>query len=161
MAIPLGLPLPTGSSNRPGRWRGNPPAVASNHPYWFCSRWGLPCHPCYQGRGALLPHPFTLTCRKTGGLLSVALSLKSPSPAVNRHRVSVEPGLSSPAHGRRRPSGHLPVPYKALPGGMVKVCAMHTATAHYIPSMLSSDRLLIPAKLCGSLRPHFAGETNP
>jgi len=32
-----------------------------------------------------------------GGLLSVALSLRSPSLAVNQHRISVEPGLSSPA----------------------------------------------------------------
>ncbi len=32
-----------------------------------------------------------------GGLLSVALSLGSPPPGVTRHRVSVEPGLSSPA----------------------------------------------------------------
>ncbi len=30
-----------------------------------------------------------------GGLLSVALSLKLPPPGVTRHRVSVEPGLSS------------------------------------------------------------------
>ena len=30
-----------------------------------------------------------------GGLLSVALSLGSPPPGVTRHRVSVEPGLSS------------------------------------------------------------------
>jgi len=29
-------------------------------PIWPCSRWGLPCRPCYQGRGALLPHRFTL-----------------------------------------------------------------------------------------------------
>ena len=32
----------------------------------------------------------------TGGLLSVALSLGSPPPGVTRHRVPVEPGLSSP-----------------------------------------------------------------
>ncbi len=31
-----------------------------------------------------------------GGLVSVALSLGSPPPGVTRHRVSVEPGLSSP-----------------------------------------------------------------
>src|SRR4051812_39983580 len=31
------------------------------HPAWSCSRWGLPCQPCRQGRGALLPHRFTLT----------------------------------------------------------------------------------------------------
>ena len=32
---------------------------------------------------------------RTGGLLSVALSLGSPPPGVTRHRVSMEPGLSS------------------------------------------------------------------
>ena len=41
--------------------------------------------------------------------VSVALSLRSPSPGVTRHRVSVEPGLSSPRpKGRKaaiRPSG--------------------------------------------------------
>jgi hypothetical protein len=39
-----------------------------------------------------LPSPFE---KGIGGLLSVALSLRSPSPGVTRHRVSVEPGLSS------------------------------------------------------------------
>ena len=28
---------------------------------WSCSRRGLPCHCRYRQRGALLPHPFTLT----------------------------------------------------------------------------------------------------
>ncbi len=47
-----------------------------------------------------------------GGLLSVALSLGSPPPGVTRHRVSVEPGLSSPRRrggcgAGRRPSGRL------------------------------------------------------
>lgn len=36
--------------------------------------------------------------RWAGGFLSVALSLGSPPPGVTRHRISVEPGLSSP-HG--------------------------------------------------------------
>jgi len=31
-----------------------------------------------------------------GGIFSAALSLRSPSPDVIRHRVSMEPGLSSP-----------------------------------------------------------------
>jgi hypothetical protein len=35
-----------------------PPAV----PTRSCSRWGLPCRSRHRGRGALLPHPFTLTC---------------------------------------------------------------------------------------------------
>ena len=34
----------------------DPPAA----PIRSCSRWGLPCRPCRQGRGALLPHRFTL-----------------------------------------------------------------------------------------------------
>ena len=29
-------------------------------PIRSCSRWGLPCRPCCQGRGALLPHRFAL-----------------------------------------------------------------------------------------------------
>jgi len=28
---------------------------------WSCFRWGLPSHSCYQLRGVLLPHRFTLT----------------------------------------------------------------------------------------------------
>ncbi len=31
-------------------------------PIRSCSRWGLPCRPCCQGRGALLPHRFALAC---------------------------------------------------------------------------------------------------
>jgi len=94
---------------------GNGPgANACVIPIRFCSRWGLPCRPCYQRRGALLPHPFTLTSRMRGGLLSVALSLGSPPPDVIRHRASMEPGLSSPHEGTKytflaaeRPSGQL------------------------------------------------------
>jgi len=82
-------------------------------PIRFCSRWGLPCRLRYRKRGALLPHRFTLTAASPrrpppvnrrrvkgggrGGLFSVALSLGSPPPDVIRHRMSMEPGLSSPA----------------------------------------------------------------
>ena len=92
-----------------------PPAL----PIRSCSRWGLPCHPRRRRRGALLPHPFTLTRGprpkpvRAGGLLSVALSLGLPPPGVTRHRVSVEPGLSSPRrfpYCKEQPSGH-PTPY--------------------------------------------------
>ncbi|CDX20409.1 hypothetical protein MPLA_1190089 [Mesorhizobium sp. ORS 3359] len=70
------------------------------------ARWALtpPFHPC---RG-----------RSRGGLLSVALSLGSPPPAVSRHRVSMEPGLSSPAtfrFSRARPPGQLASAYKGIP----------------------------------------------
>ena len=67
-----------------------------------------PFHPC-------CPHPSSLP-RKRGrvgwgsGSFSVALSLGSPPPDVIRHRMSMEPGLSSPAAFRpelERPSGRL------------------------------------------------------
>ena len=85
-------------------------------PIRFCSRWGLPCRLRCRKRGALLPHRFTLTAGTfpggtgRGGLFSVALSLGSPPPDVIRHRMSKEPGLSSPATFRslpERPSGRL------------------------------------------------------
>ena len=118
MAIHLGRPLPDASRDLPGRRRENPPAgphineVRRVAPIWSCSRWGLPCRLRCRRRGALLPHPFTLAAGRSplGGLLSVALSLGSPPPAVNRHRVSVEPGLSSPCgfpRCKRRPSDRL------------------------------------------------------
>ena len=71
-------------------------------PIRFCSRCGLPCRFRCRIRGALLPHLFTLTApkprrAKAGGSFSVALSLGSPPPDVIRHRMSMEPGLSSPA----------------------------------------------------------------
>ena len=57
----------------------------------------------------LSPSPASRTRRwaPAGRLLSVALSLGSPPPGVTRHRVSVEPGLSSPAFRRERPSDRL------------------------------------------------------
>ena len=44
--------------------------------------------------------------KRIGGLLSVALSLRSPSPGVTRHRVPVEPGLSSPGPVIPAEGGH-------------------------------------------------------
>ena len=55
-------------------------------PIRSCSRWGLHCRPCYQGRGALLPHHFTLTCWKQ----AVYFLLHWPSA----HAAQVLPGTS-------------------------------------------------------------------
>ena len=104
----------TPHATNPGGSAGmRPPAVfrpRAAAPIRSCSRWGLPCRSRCRSRGALLPPRFTLTGACAGGLFSVALSLGSPPPGVTRHRVSVEPGLSSlpPASGERaaiRPSG--------------------------------------------------------
>src|SRR5208282_491283 len=56
-----------------------------------------PFHPC---RHAVRPSD-----PRSGGLLSVALSLGSPPPDVIRRRIRLEPGLSSAS--KRRPSGRL------------------------------------------------------
>ena len=59
---------------------------------------------CYHRRGALLPHPFTLTvlCGVTrgdlGGLLSVALSVGSRLPGVTWHPIRRSPDF--PPHSR-------------------------------------------------------------
>ena len=73
---------------------------------WSCSPWGLPCRPCHQGRGELLPRRFTLTLSKPtegrriegltprqpqGGLFSVALSV----PVISKHGR----GLGVTQHG--------------------------------------------------------------
>jgi hypothetical protein len=64
MTIHLGRPLPDASCDLPGRRRDHTPGAGCPTPAvptWSCSRWGLPCRDRYRPRGALLPHPFTLT----------------------------------------------------------------------------------------------------
>ena len=81
--IPLALALLPGSSDLPGSFER---ATLQRSPIWSCSGWGLPCRPCHQGRGELLPRLFTLTPRQAwGGIFSVALSLGSPPVAVSDH----------------------------------------------------------------------------
>ena len=98
----------------PGQRRGNPPVEYTTcRPYSVLLPVGftLP-RPSPRARCALTApfHPYRQTSRCVGGLLSVALSLGSPPPDVIRHRVSVEPGLSSPCrfpYCKRRPSSRL------------------------------------------------------
>jgi len=54
-------------------------------------------------------HPCPAALRRPGGLFSVALSLGSPPPVVDRHRIPVEPGLSSSPRSLagQRPPGRL------------------------------------------------------
>jgi hypothetical protein len=80
-----------------------------------CARCALtaPFHPCSssplsglrRSRPPGLPRRSSVSCK--GGFFSVALSLGSPPPDVIRHRISVEPGLSSRSFRPQRPSGHL------------------------------------------------------
>ncbi len=109
MTIPLGRPLPGASRDLPGRrWRkrslprrplarpaGRPP-LCGLAPGGVC-RAAAVTGSAVRSYRTLSPLPATrpLRAAATGGLLSVALSLGSPPPGITRHRVSVEPGLSS------------------------------------------------------------------
>src|SRR5258707_2655167 len=66
-------------------------------PYLVLLLVGLAMPPSLPKTRCALTAPFQpcRTFRVLGGVISVALSLRSPPPAVNRHHVSVEPGLSS------------------------------------------------------------------
>jgi hypothetical protein len=88
MIIPLGPPLPAGSSNLPESLDGPP----SNALLFGLAPGGV-ClaSDVTTGTGELLPHRFTLTPPTRGGLLSVALSCSSPRLGVTQH-----PALRSP-----------------------------------------------------------------
>ncbi len=76
-----------GTLKQSTRTAGPKPACPERRavPIRSCSGWGLPCRFRCRSRGALLPHPFTLTSSKRGGLLSVALSLdRQLSPPARR-----------------------------------------------------------------------------
>jgi len=106
MAIHLGRPLPDASRDLPGRQHGNAPTppllgLAPGGVYRAAAVTGG----AVRSYRTLSPLPDRRRSGRSGGLLSVALSLGSPPPGVTRHRVSVEPGLSSP---RRRSAGRRP-----------------------------------------------------
>jgi len=101
-AIPLGRRLLSGSSDLPGSRNG---ADRSCSPIWSCSAWGLPCRPRCRGRGALLPHLFTLT--GTGNRLRRyifcgafrEIRFERIPPAVSRHAVLWRPDFPLPLAG--------------------------------------------------------------
>ena len=99
--------------DQPGRRDGTVPASrphadAAGHPYSVLLPVGFALPPLLPGARCALTAPFhPCRGRDPGGLFSVALSLGSPPPAVSRHRVPVEPGLSSTPCGAAavQPSG--------------------------------------------------------
>jgi hypothetical protein len=123
--IPLGRILRHASRDQPGRRDGKHPGdslrtrrseTVAAAPIRSCSRWGLPCRPCYQVRGALLPHRFALA-RGTGRPASTDLARAvcflwhypwgRPRRQLAGTVFPVEPGLSSTRgllHGQRSSS---------------------------------------------------------
>jgi hypothetical protein len=110
------------------------------HPYLVLLPVGFTLPPLLpKARCALTApfHPYLLL----GGLLSVALSLRSPSPDVIRHRVFGEPGLSS-AHAQY-PSNHLPLLYKTfLNAKQARDFETQTDFSNFIPACIR-DRLIL------------------
>jgi hypothetical protein len=136
IAIHLGRLSPDASCDQPGQlawkrdWRVSPPrcpysvllpvgfTVPSLLPRTRCAL-TAPFHPC--------PSPPSPVAK--GGLFSVALSLGSPPPEVIRHRISMEPGLSSqradkPAQAER-PSGLLTALIRDLSAAASSVTQIH------------------------------------
>ena len=108
--IPLGRTLLHASRDQPGLRGENTPASlalgfhlgTSRRPPLFGLAPGGVCPAAPVTRGAVRSYRTVSPLPKVsteglseGGLFSVALSLGSPPPVVNRHRISVEPGLSS------------------------------------------------------------------
>src|SRR5918993_1533089 len=85
MTIPLSPALLTAFSNLPGDLGR---AALKRLPIWSCSVRGFACRFCYQKRGALLPHLFTLTRHHpkatASGIFSVPLSVGFPRPGITR-----------------------------------------------------------------------------
>ena len=91
------------------------------------ARWALtpPFHPYPAGIWARSITDRHRPKYRRGGFLSVALSLRFPSPDVIRHRISVEPGLSSPPSlwMTERPPGRLAMRIKGFMGRNATVSA--------------------------------------
>src|SRR3982750_3334721 len=102
MAIPLGRALLRASRDPPGRRSGN-----RLMPSLFGLAPGGACRAAAVARDAVRSYRTISTLpplARVGGVISVALSLRSPWADVIRHRVSVEPGLSSSRLRGQRPS---------------------------------------------------------
>ncbi len=110
----------TATLERPTREQRGPRRCS---PIWSCSGWGLPCHRCYQRRGALLPHLFTLACapaRTPGHRRYVFCGTFRRLTPPRRYLAPcpLEPGLSSThpdKQGVQRLSGRLPPLVDAIP----------------------------------------------
>ena len=114
-AIPLRPTSRWACRDQPERRGGNAlprrPKARGSRSYSVLLPVGFTLPPLLPGARCAFAAPFRPCPREpnscAGGLFSVALSLGSPPPAVSRHRIPVEPGLSSAPRGTAavQPSG--------------------------------------------------------
>jgi hypothetical protein len=112
-------------------------------PIWSCSGWGLPCHCCYQQRGALLPHHFTLTASVAvcGGIFSVALAVGSHLPGITWHPALWSPDFPPRLRIHTRMRGDCPADFDAnynTPGGFL---TRHSCI-HFMASVIGIGRAI-------------------
>jgi len=107
MVIPLGPPLPAGSSNLPESSDG-PPSDALL--FGLAPGGACPAPDVTTETGELLPHRFTLTPQNAGGLLSVALSCSSPRLDVIQHPALWSPDFPPILLEDQRPFALLQIP---------------------------------------------------
>src|SRR3954468_848425 len=128
------LKQPTRTATRTKVWSLRSGAV----PIRSCSRWGLPCRLRYRRRGALLPHPFTLTAairyapRRSalcGTFPGLAPAGRYPAPYVHGARTFLSSHLSVLAGAAVQPTDLLGMGVWA---GCVKCNCMIWLTNHLI-----------------------------
>src|SRR5262249_1673201 len=79
----------------------------SSPPIWSCSVRGFACHPCHHGRGALLPHLFTLTAGKGRRRRGSGIARRGPESFFYRDGRTTIP---DPGRNDSRPPSPRPVP---------------------------------------------------
>ena len=111
MVISLEWPSPAISSSLPAALPrllmmgfGTGGVGHTSPPIWPCSDWGLPCHRCYQRRGGLLPHRFTLTLWIQGRSVLCGPVRRLSAPRRYLAVCPVELGLSSNGPCSRPPA---------------------------------------------------------
>ena len=118
----------------PDGWFGNGTCGPNPRaaPIWSCSRWGLPCRPRCRGRGALLPHPFTLAWRERRAVCFLwHFPWGRPRRALPGTVFPWSPDFPPPRRktGRERPSSRLIRPQMSARRGSPSRAAARAATA--------------------------------
>jgi hypothetical protein len=130
-------------ATHPDDWPGNRLDACAPASSLFGLAPGGVCRAVHVAMSAVGSYP-TLSplLRKRSGLLSVALSLRSPSPDVIRHRASVEPGLSSPRGLSALAESGCPANWQALLNASPRPAPEKTAVFFKLPTgQIGRDRV--------------------